>query len=72
LSDARLSEQITYRETKRIVDIVDRVAKDRGLQRSYVIREALRTFLADHISQSRRRTSGSADKLGSMEYHEHS
>ena len=60
MSDTGLSEQITYRETKRIVDIVDRVAKNRGLQRTDVIREAVRTFLANgsHLTDQEKKDLG--------------
>jgi len=42
------TETVHYRESKRILDIVDRVAGNRGLQRSDLIREATRYFLADN------------------------
>jgi len=43
------TETVHYRESKRILDIVDRVAGNRGIQRCDIIREATRYFLAESL-----------------------
>jgi metal-responsive CopG/Arc/MetJ family transcriptional regulator len=46
LSSSARWEPVSYREEKRILDIVDRVASSRGTDRSAIIREATRFWLA--------------------------
>ena len=55
-----LSEQLSFRETKRIVEIIDRVAKNRGLQRTDIIRQAIRGWLASnsHLTDQEKKDLG--------------
>ena len=46
--EKQFTETVHYRESKRILDIMDRVVTNRGIQRSDIIREATRYFLADN------------------------
>jgi len=60
VSDTELSEQVSFRETKRIVAIIDRVAKNRGWQRTDLVRHAIRTWLANgsHLTEEERKDLG--------------
>lgn len=60
LSAESFTEQITFRETKRIVGIIDRVSKNRGWQRTDLIREAVRTWLANgsHLTDQEKKDLG--------------
>jgi len=63
MSDTKLSEQVSFRETERIVDIIDRVAKNRGWQRTDLVRHAVRTWLANgsHLTEEEKKDLGVAN-----------
>jgi len=63
MTNGQLSEQITYRETNRIVSIIDRVCKSKGCDRADLIREAVRFWLASnsHLSSEEKKDLGVAE-----------
>jgi len=54
------TEQVTFRETKRILAIVDRVSQNRGVQRTDLIRQAIRAWLASesHLTDQEKKDLG--------------
>ena len=61
MSDTELHEQVTFRETKRVLEIVDRVVTNRGWNgRATLIREAIRTWLANgsHLTEQEKKDLG--------------
>ena len=55
-----LTEQVTYRETSRILAILDRICKSRSCDRADLIREAIRFYLASnaHLTQEEKKDLG--------------
>jgi len=59
-SDERFTEQFTFREIKRIAKIVRRVSKNRGMDPSSLIRQAVRIWLANgsHLTDEEKKDLG--------------
>jgi metal-responsive CopG/Arc/MetJ family transcriptional regulator len=55
-----LSEQVSFRDAKRIIAIVDDVAEKRGTDRSSMYRMAMRYWLAEnsHLSEEEKKALG--------------
>lgn len=60
LSDMQLSEQISFRDAKRIVTKVDDIAEKKGTDRSALYREAMRFWLAtnSHLTDEEKKALG--------------
>ncbi len=60
---------MSFRESKRIVGIVDRIAGNRGTDRSGIYREAIRYWLADNsylTDQEKQDVVGNGKSLGAL------
>jgi len=59
-TQSRLEEDVHFKEEKRILAIVDRVAKNKGSDRSAMYREAIRTWLASnsHLTDQEKKDLG--------------
>jgi len=60
VSDEPFTDQFTFREIKRIAKIVRRVSKNRGMDASSLIRQAVRIWLANgsHLTDEEKKDLG--------------
>lgn len=65
MSEERHTEQFTFREVKRIAKIVRRVSKNRGMDVSSLIRQAVRIWLANgsHLTDEEKKDLGITPEL---------